>query len=100
VADAYKSFSDSYGAAVTVTSTGDGVAFGFTATRVRVANDGPVRVFYDLGTTGEASTSDPTLGPGEDVVLQVLAAGAGFKTTSTSTGDAQQPQVRVSAFRS
>lgn len=98
--DEYKSFTDSFGQVVTVTSTGDGVAFGFTATRVRIANDGPVPIHYTLGSTGAASTSHPRLGPGEAESFDVLAAGAGFKTTSTSTSDNAAPTARISAFRS
>lgn len=99
MADEYKTFSNSFGQVVTVTSTGDGVAFGFTASHVRVANEGPVPVHYTLASTNAASTSDPRLAPGEAVDVRLPAAGAGFKTTSTSTSDNAAPKARVSAFR-
>ena len=92
-------FVDQYASVVSVDSAGTGIAFGFMAKHIEVTNDGPVRVFMDLGSTGAASTSDMPVNAGESKVLRLIGtAGLGLRTTSTSTSDSATPSVRVLAL--
>lgn len=72
------------------TSTGDEIGFGFNATYLRLVNRGGVgTAYFNISSTGAASTSDGmSLSSGETFEANIAqCAGIGLTTASTSTGD-------------
>lgn len=94
-----QSFPNQFSNTASVTSTGLGLAFQFQATWLELVNDGPVGVFLAVRSTSPASTSDYLIRSGEfySATLVTPTWGIGLMTTTTSTGVADSPQVRVFA---
>jgi hypothetical protein len=87
-----------YSGSVTVTSSGQMMAFGINAFQILVANDGSSSAFLNITTTSGASTSDFEIKTGESLALTAVQGHYTGLSLVTTTGSTTAP-CRILATR-
>lgn len=76
----------------TFTSTGEDLAFGFTARKLRLRNDAAKSIYFTLKSTTGATTSCPELKSSEEVFFAGDLAVSGMSYVATSSGGSLRVQ--------